>query len=72
MVRKSSLQEIATLVIIREISDSNLETERYSPKCGVSDNPGELTALDRDTFSGFRNLREKIWHASLFSQLFLL
>ena len=31
-----SLQEIATLVIIREISDSNLETGRYGPKPGVS------------------------------------
>ena len=36
MVGKSSLQEIATLAIIREISDSNLETGRYSPKSGVS------------------------------------
>ena len=36
MVGKSSLQEIATLAITREISDSNLETGRYSPKCGVS------------------------------------
>ena len=36
MIGKSSLQEIATLVIIREISDSNLETRRYSPKSGVS------------------------------------
>ena len=33
---KSSLREIATLAIIREISDSNLETRRYSPKFGVS------------------------------------
>ena len=30
MIGKSSLQEIATLAIIREISDSNLETRRYS------------------------------------------
>ena len=36
MVGKSSLQEIATLAIIREISDSNLETGRYSLKSGVS------------------------------------
>ena len=36
MVRKSSLQEIATWAIIREISDSNLETGRYGPKSGVS------------------------------------
>ena len=36
MVGKSSLQEIATLAIIQEISDSNLETGRYSPKSGVS------------------------------------
>ena len=31
-----SLQEIATLAIIPEISDSNLETGRYSSKSGVS------------------------------------
>ena len=36
MVGKSSLQEIATLAIIPEISDSNLETGRYGPKSGVS------------------------------------
>ena len=36
MIGKSSLQEIATLAIIREISDSNLETGGYSPKSGVS------------------------------------
>ena len=30
MVGKSSLQEIATLAIIREISDSNLETSGLS------------------------------------------
>ena len=36
MVEKSSLQEIATLAIIWEISDSNLETGRYGPKSGVS------------------------------------
>ena len=36
MVGKSILQEIATLVIIREIPDSNLETGRYGPKSGVS------------------------------------
>ena len=36
MVVKSSPQEIATLAIIREISDSNLETVRYGPKSGVS------------------------------------
>ena len=35
MVGKSSLQEIATLAIIWEISDSNLETRRYGPKSGV-------------------------------------
>ena len=34
MVRKS-LQEIATLAIIREVSDSSLDTRRYSPKSGV-------------------------------------
>ena len=32
----NSLQEIATLAIIWEISDSNLETTRYSLKSGVS------------------------------------
>ena len=31
MVEKSSVQEIAILAIIREISDSDLETGRYSP-----------------------------------------
>ena len=36
MVRKSSPPEIAALAIIREISDSNLETGRYGPKSGVS------------------------------------
>ena len=36
MVGKSSLQEIATLAIIREIWDTNLETGRYSLKSGVS------------------------------------
>ena len=36
MVGKSSVQEIAVLAIIREISDSNLETGRYGPKFGVS------------------------------------
>ena len=35
MVGKSSLQEIATLAIIGEMSDSNLETGRYGPKSGV-------------------------------------
>ena len=36
MVGKSSLQEIATLAVIREIPDSNLETSGYGPKSGVS------------------------------------
>ena len=36
MVGKSSLQEIATLAIIGEMSDSNLETGRYGPKSGIS------------------------------------
>ena len=36
MVGKSSPQEIATLAIIGEMSDSNLETGRYGPKSGVS------------------------------------
>ena len=36
MVGKSSLQEIAPLAIIWEISDSNLETRRYGPNSGVS------------------------------------
>ena len=36
MVRKSSLQQIATLALIREISDSNIETRKYGPKSGVS------------------------------------
>ena len=36
MVGKSSPQEIATLAIIQEISDPNLETENYGPKSEVS------------------------------------
>ena len=36
MVRKLSLQEIATLPITQEISDSNQETGRYGTKSGVS------------------------------------
>ena len=36
MVGKSSVQEIAILVIIWEISDSNLETGRYGPESGIS------------------------------------
>ena len=48
MVGKSSLQEIATLKIIREISDSNLGTRRYGPKSGVSRIiMRQLTALRR-------------------------
>ena len=35
MVGKTSVQEIAILAIIREVSDSNIETGRYSPKSGV-------------------------------------
>ena len=44
---KSTLQQISTLAIIREISDSDLEIGRYNLKSGVwSPNyPGELTAL---------------------------
>ena len=34
--RKVESTEIATLAIIWEISDSNLETRRYGPKSGVS------------------------------------
>ena len=34
--RKVESTEIATLTIIREISDSNLETRRYGQKTGVS------------------------------------
>ena len=36
IVRKSSLQEIAILVIIPKITDSDLETGRYGPKSRVS------------------------------------
>ena len=35
MVGKTSVQEIAILAIIREVSDSNIETGRYSTKSGV-------------------------------------
>ena len=36
IVRESNLQKMATLAIIREISDSNLETGRNSLKFEVS------------------------------------
>ena len=36
MAGKLSLREIATLAIIQEIPDSNLETGRYGPKSGDS------------------------------------
>ena len=36
MIGKSSLQEITSLAIIRKISDSNLESRRYSSNSGVS------------------------------------
>ena len=36
MIGKSSLQEITSLAIIRKISDSNLESGRYSSNSGVS------------------------------------
>ena len=45
MVGKSSLQEMATLAIIREISNSNLENERRSKIWSLPDYPGELIAL---------------------------
>ena len=45
MVGKSSVQEVAILAIIREISDSNLETGGYGPKSGVSPIIREWTAL---------------------------
>ena len=45
MVGKSNVQEIAILAIIREISDSNLETGGYDPKSGVSPIIREWTAL---------------------------
>ena len=45
MVGKSSVQEIAILLIIWEISDSNLETGRYGQNL---ESPGlELTALNK-------------------------
>ena len=59
MVGKLSLQEIATLAIIWEISDSNLETGRYSLKSGVShfphlfpDDLGEVTKYKIHVFIG--------------------
>ena len=59
MVGESSLQEIATLAIIWEISDSNLETGRYSLKSGVShfphlfpDDLGEVTKYKIHVFIG--------------------
>ena len=53
MVGKSSVQEIAVLAIIREISDSNLETGRYGPKFGVSSRLSgrvDSTAVSDKTF----------------------
>ena len=45
MVRQSSLlKKRQTLVIIQEISYSNLETRRYSP-WSLLEYPGELIAL---------------------------
>ena len=59
MVGKLSLQEIATLAIIWEISDSNLETGRYSLKSGVfhfphlfPDDLGEVTKYKIHVFIG--------------------
>ena len=50
MLGKSSLQKIVILAIIREISDSDLETGRYVPRSprlssSLPDYAGELTAL---------------------------
>ena len=36
MVWKSILQKISTMAIMREISDSNLDTGRYGPKSAIS------------------------------------
>ena len=47
MVGKSSLQEIAILVIIREISDFYLETGRYGPNL---ESPGLSGRIDSTGF----------------------
>ena len=49
---KSNVQNIAKLAIIREISDSNLETGRNGSKSGVLDYPGEMTALQKSVKFG--------------------
>jgi len=47
IVKKSTLQENGTSVIIREIPDSNLETGRCGPKSGVSRGfPGRVDSTD--------------------------
>ena len=62
MVRKSSVQEIATLVIIREISDSNLETGRYtySPKSRVIRESWQHSQQQNET-SGGNNFLGLLW-----------
>ena len=55
-VGKSSLPEAATLAIIQEISDSNLETGRYGPKSGVFRviwESWQQEAANRAIFNGF-------------------
>ena len=55
-VGKSSLPEAATLAIIQEISDSDLETGRYGPKSGVFRviwESWQQEAANRAIFNGF-------------------
>ena len=68
----NSLQEIVTLAIIREISDSNLGTGRYSLKSGVSwiiweswqhyNNYVNLSCLNYWLSVIHRGMKRKTWH----------
>ena len=48
---KSTLQQISTLAIIREISDSDLEIGRYNLKSGVS-------RIIRESWQHFESLQD--------------
>ena len=57
MVGKSSPQEIATLAIVWEISDPNLETWIYGPIIwSLLDYPGKLTALHVNGYGTYPRL----------------
>ena len=58
MVGKLSLQEIATLTTIKEISDSNLETGKYGPKSGVPRLSGRVDSTADTLSKQFKTLGE--------------